>query len=379
LVPFTREAGARHFSRRLLEKLDKKCLAPTINLEKGEMAMRVGIVGTGFMGQTHAVAWAETDATIAGFVSKDEASLQDMASLYEGQVYEDLSSLIADVDVVDVCAPTHRHYEIVLAAAAAGRDVFCEKPLARTVAQGQEMIAACERAGVKLTVGHVVRFFPEYAQAKGRVESGAIGQTAVLRLKRGSFQPKKAVDNWFVDFEKSGGMILDLMIHDLDYARWVAGEVETVFAKKISSSHPGSSVDHGLAILKHRNGTISHVEGSWAYPPPLFRTRFEIAGSNGLIQFDSGATAAIALHLRQAEEATIPDVALPGSPLSEDPYTTQIKAFYACLANDTVVPVTGADGLAAVQIALAAIESAETGRPVKLQSLPEVASQEKVG
>jgi predicted dehydrogenase len=340
--------------------------------------IRVGIVGTGVMGRTHAAAWAVAGATIAGFVSKDEASAQELAAQHQGQVYGDLPSLIADVDVVDVCAPTHRHHEIVLAAAAAGKHVVCEKPLARTVAQGQEMIAACEEAGVKLMVAHVVRFFPEYAQAKVQVEGGAIGQTAVLRLTRGSFRPKKAVDNWFIDYEKSGGMMLDLMIHDLDYARWVAGEVDTVFAKKISSSHPGSSVDHGLAILKHRNGTISHVEGSWAYPPPLFRTRFEISASNGLIQFDSDDTAAITLHLRQAEEEGIPDVALPGSPLNESPYTTQIKAFYACLANDTAVPVTGADGLAALQIALAAIESAETGRPVALQPLPEVAAQEVV-
>ena len=95
----------------------------------------------------------------------------------------------------------------------------------------------------------------------------------MVRLTRGTFRPKKAVDNWFVDFEKSGGIMLDLMVHDLDYARWIAGEVESVFAKSISSAHPDASLDYGLAILKHRNGTISHIEGSWAYPPPLFRTR----------------------------------------------------------------------------------------------------------
>jgi predicted dehydrogenase len=328
------------------------------------------------MGVTHAAAWSETEATIVGFVSKDLPSAKILAEQYEAVLYPDLETMLTDVDVVDICTPTHLHFEMVLAAAVAGKDVVCEKPLARTVEQGQQMIAACEAAGVKLMVAHVVRFFPEYAQAKAQIDKGAIGQTAVLRFTRGSFQPKKAVDNWFVDFEKSGGMVLDLMIHDLDYARWVAGEVETVFAKKISNSNPGSDVDHGLAILQHKNGTISHVEGSWAYPPPLFRTRFEIAGSNGLIQHDSGKTAAIDLHLRQVEGEDIPDVALPGSPLDEDPYTTQIKAFYNCIANDTAVPVSGADGLAAVQIALAAIESAETGRPVKLISLPQVAAQE---
>jgi len=331
--------------------------------------MRIGIVGTGFMGRTHAAAWAATEASIAGFVSKEEASAAELAAQYGAQVYPDLAALLADVDVVDVCAPTHRHHEIVLAAAAAGKDVVCEKPLARTVAQGREMIAACDKAGVKLLVAHVVRFFPEYALAKAQVDAGVIGQTAVIRLTRGTFQPKKAVDNWFVDFEKSGGMMLDLMIHDLDYARWVAGDVETVFAKKLSSSRPGAGVDHGLAILTHRSGAISHVEGSWAYPPPLFRTRFEIAGSNGLIQQDAAQTAAIALHLRQEQAADIPDVPLPSSPLSEDPYITQIKAFYECLAGKTAVPISGADGLAALQIALAAIESAENGRPVTLEPL----------
>ncbi len=336
--------------------------------------MRIGIVGTGFMGRTHAAAWAATEATIAGFVSKEPEAANALAAQYQTQVYPDLAALIKDVDVVDVCAPTHRHHEMVLAAAAAGKHIVCEKPLARTVAQGQEMIAACAKAGVKLYVAHVVRFFPEYVQAKAQVDAGVIGKTAVLRLTRGSFQPKKAVDNWFLDFEKSGGMMLDLMIHDLDYARWVAGEVETVFAKKLSSTQPGAGVDHGLVILTHKNGTISHVEGSWAYPPPMFRTKFEIAGSNGLIQQDGEQTASIGLHLRQEENTDVPDVALPSSPLSEEPYTTQIKAFHKSLVAETAVPVTGADGLAALQIALAAIKSAETGQPVKLETLAEVAS-----
>ena len=334
--------------------------------------MRIGIVGTGFMGRTHAAAWSATDAQIVGFVSKESDASRELANLYDAQVYADLDSLIADVDVVDICTPTHLHRDMVLAAARAGKDVVCEKPLARTIAQGQEMIAACAQAGVRLYVAHVVRFFPEYVQAKAQVDAGVIGKPAVLRFTRGAFQPKKAIDNWFVDFEKSGGMMLDLMIHDLDYARWVAGDVQTVFAKKLSSTHPEAGVDHGLVILTHKSGAISHVEGSWAYPPPMFRTKFEIAGSNGLIQQDSGKTAAIGLHHYQDQNADVPDVALPSSPLSEDPYTTQIKAFYDSLVNDTAVPVTGADGLAALQIALAAIESAETGQPVHLSSLPEV-------
>ncbi len=165
--------------------------------------------------------------------------------------------------------------------------------------------------------------------------------------------------------------MLDLMVHDFDYARWIAGEVESVFAKNISSSHPDACVDYGLAILRHRNGTISHVEGSWAYPPPLFRTRFEVAGSDGFLEFDSGHTAAIGVYLHK-QETDVPDVPLPSSPLSESPYFTQIRSFYNALVDDAPVPVGAVDGLAALQIALAAIDSAQQGVPVSLEALPEV-------
>ncbi len=339
--------------------------------------MKVGIVGTGFMGTTHAAGWAETEATIAGFIADPPSEAEAIAQQYNAHAYPDFETMLANIDVVDICAPTHLHYELVLKAAAAGKDIICEKPLGRTVVQAQEMIAVCESAGVKLLVAHVVRFFPEYAQAKTIVDSGQVGQPAVLRLTRGTFRPKKPVDNWFTDFEKSGGMMFDLMIHDFDYARWIAGEVESVFAKNITSTQPDAPVDYGLVILKHRAGAISHVEGSWAYPPPLFRTRLEIAGSNGWLESSSDKTAAIGLHLHRQDTAA-PDVPIPGSPMSESPYTTQLKAFYNALAHNAKVPVTAIDGLAAVQIAIAAIESTQTGHPVELQILPEASSTQEV-
>jgi predicted dehydrogenase len=319
------------------------------------------------MGSTHAAGWAATPAEIVGFVSKDEGTAVTLQKQYGGQIYPDLASLLEDVDVVDICAPTHRHHEMVLQAATAGKDIICEKPLARTLPQAKEMVAACENAGVKLLVAHVVRYFPEYAQAKAQVAANAIGQPAVIRLTRGTFQPKKAADNWFIDFEKSGGMMLDLMIHDFDYARWIAGDVIQVYAKSIGSNAPGAAVDHGLAILTHKNGAISHIEGSWAYPPPLFRTKLEIAGDNGWIQFDSEQMTAVKLHLHK-QDGQAPDVPIPGSPMLEDPYTTQIKAFYDHIAHDAPVAVTAVDGYKALEIALAALQSAQTGKPVAIEN-----------
>jgi predicted dehydrogenase len=325
------------------------------------------------MGTTHALGWAETEAKIAGFAAETIAEAEPISTQYACRVYPDLAAMLPEVDLVDICTPTHLHYEMVLQAAAAGKDILCEKPLALTVAQAREMIAACRQAGVRLLVGHVVRFFPEYARAKSLVEAGEIGRPGVVRLHRGSYRPKKPVGNWFLDEARSGGILMDLMIHDFDYARWVAGEVTRVFAKKVTAGHPEAPVDYGLAILTHESGAISHIAGAWAYPPPTFRTGLEIAGEQGLIQFDSDETAPIRnLIMQPGGEA--PDVAMPSSPLAESPYLTELKAFYQALREDRPARVSAEDGLEAVRIARAAIESIQTGAAVALESGEEVRS-----
>jgi predicted dehydrogenase len=233
-------------------------------------------------------------------------------------------------------------------------------------------VAACRKAGVQLLVAHVVRFFPEYALAHAAVAEGQIGKPGVIRLHRGSYRPKKPAGNWFLDEVKSGGILMDLMIHDYDYARWVAGEVETVSARRVTQRHPDAPIDYGLVILSHRSGALSHIAGAWAYPPPAFRTHLEIAGDRGLIEFDSDGTAPIQDLILKSSGSNAPDVALPSSPVSESPYTTQIKEFYRALSDGTPARVNATDGLAAVQIAEAALESAHSGQPVTLQSLAEV-------
>lgn len=334
--------------------------------------MRVGIAGTGVMGSTHAESWSHVaGAVIAGFVAETEAEARPLADQYGARVHTHYPGLLADVDIVDICSPTHLHYEMVLQAAAAGKQVICEKPLARTLEQGQEMIAACRKAGVQLFVAHVVRFFPEYALAKAAVQEGQIGKPGVLRLRRGSFRPRKAAGNWFLDEEKSGGILLDMMIHDFDYARWVVGEVESVFARRVTQAHPDAPIDYGMVILTHRGGALSHVAGAWAYPPPTFRTGFEISGDAGMIDFDSDSTAPI-MNLIQKSSESGGEVGLPSSPVSESPYTTQLKEFYAAIAQKRPARVSAADGLAALQIGLAAIESTKTGKEICLKPLAEV-------
>lgn len=334
--------------------------------------MKIGIVGAGFMGTTHAAGWAETPATVVGFTAETPPEAEALAKRYNANMYPSLDEMLPDVDVVDICSPTHLHYEMALKVAAAGKHIICEKPLARTTRQAQEIVTACQQAGVQLFVAHVVRFFPEYALAQAAVAEGQIGKPAVIRLQRGSYRPKKPAGNWFLDEVKSGGILMDLMIHDYDYARWVAGDVESVSAQRVTELHLDAPVDYGLVILSHRSGTLSHIAGSWAYPPPTFRTHLEIAGDRGLIEFDSDGTAPIQNLILKTAGTDAPDVALPSSPVSESPYTTQIKEFYAALADGKTARVNATDGLAAVQIAEAALESAHTGQPVTLQPLAEV-------
>lgn len=332
---------------------------------------KIGVVGTGFMGQTHADAWKETDAVIHRCFAKTIEIAKPFSEKYSVEISEDIQSLLNDVDIVDICTPTFLHKDMVLKAAAVGKDIICEKPLGLSVEDCAEMINACREANVKLFVAHVTRFFPEYATAHDAVIAGEIGKIATQRYSREGFQPFNPNDNWYVDYEKSGGMIQDLMIHDFDLARWMAGDVVRVFAKNLVFTNEKVPFDHAMVILTHKNGAISHITGSWAQPKPRFRTSFEIAGDAGLIQWDSQTASPLQIMFHKTDDEG-GDVGLPGAPLLESPYTSEIKEFFANIENDAPVRVMPEDGLAAVQIARAALESAKTGRAVEIQSIEEV-------
>ncbi len=326
--------------------------------------IRVGVVGTGFIGETHLAAWtAEGVTVLVHDVDPERAAA--LADRHGARVAASLDELLASVDVVDVCTPTHLHAEVAIAAARAGCHVICEKPMARTLADAQAMLAAAREAGVRLFVAHVVRFFPEYVAARMAVLDGAIGDPAVLRLTRASFRPRQPAGHWFFDHAKSGGIVLDLMIHDLDYARWVAGDVVAVHCRSARTARPDLGVDHAVAILTHRSGAISHVSASWAYAPPTFRTAFEIAGSRGLIEQDSATTSPVAPSLLAGAASGGP-TALADTSLAGDPFRLELAEFAAAIRDGTEARIGEADGLEALRIALAADESARTGVVVTL-------------
>ena len=325
--------------------------------------MRVGIIGAGSMGQAHARGWAATGAELVGVAARTPESAVPLAERYHLRVYASNEALIDEVDIVDVCVPTDLHKGLVLAAAAAGKHVLCEKPLALTVADAEQMIAACERAQVRLFVGMVARFFPQYRAAQRAVVAGRIGEVGVIRLKRVAYQPV-GDEGWFGNEARSGGLLLDLMIHDFDLARWLGGEVERVYARSVRAAEPGAPGDYALATLRLTSGAMALIEGGWAYPPGVFRTAFDVAGSAGVLEWGSDATDSLRTFLKSDADAAVARVGIPGSGSAADPYSVEIEHAYRAIRDGSPFSVTARDGLEALRIALAARESLAGGLPV---------------
>jgi predicted dehydrogenase len=323
--------------------------------------MRVGLVGTGFMGTVHAAAWRACGRPVTDVLARPGAATVDDGP--EGAtVHTDLDAFLREVDVVDICTPSDTHAALARAAARAGRPTLCEKPLSLDVAEAVDVVAAFDRAGVPLQVAHVVRFFPEYVAARDAVLRGEVGAPAVTRLARLTFAPDRGADSWFADEQRSGGLFFDLMIHDLDYARWISGDVVRVQARA-----SGGARSYGIAVLTHASGALSHVEASWAEPAPVFRTRLEIAGSRGMVGFDSDETAPIVLRLhREVASAT---TALADVSLADNPFETEVRHFLGVVEGRQQPVLTALDAVAAVQLAAAARTSAREGKPVRIKPL----------
>jgi predicted dehydrogenase len=331
----------------------------------GPEAVRVGLVGAGFMGEAHAAAWRSLGVQSLAVHDDLPAAAQRLAGQFNASVAASLDDLLAGCDVVDVCTPTHVHSDVVRAAAAARRPVICEKPLARTVADAEAMIAACRAAGVPLFVAHVVRYINEYVAAKQAVDAGRVGRLGVIRLRRESARPNKPADHWFFDPGKSGGVMMDLLVHDYDYARYLAGDVESVWARTVRDAS-GADVDFGLAVLRHVSGAITHVSGGWVYPWPMFRTGFEIAGDGGLIVYESTDAVPVTPYLIGKRDEGAASTGLPDSPVAENPWALELADFVSSIQGGGPPRVTAEDGLEAVRIANAVIDSSRTGRPVRL-------------
>jgi UDP-N-acetylglucosamine 3-dehydrogenase len=329
------------------------------------MSYRVALIGAGTMGGVHATQWSTIrEADVVGVLDP-----RGEASRALGPHYSDWESLLSQAkpDIVDICVPTPFHREYVERAAAAGMAIFVEKPLARTMADCDAIVELVTRTGVPFMAGHVLRYFPEYLSTKRLVDDGAVGTPAAVRTSRMAGFPHQGIDDWYADPVKSGGVVLDMIIHDFDWLLWTFGPVSRVFACGLygNAKYVGE-LDYALVTLRFASGALGHVTGSWAHPGG-FRTTLEVAGDGGLIEHDSARTAPLTASLR-SNEGGAGGVAVPESPMAmgEDPYFLEIQAFVKALDAGEQPPVTVHDARNAARVALAALESIETGKVVSL-------------
>jgi UDP-N-acetylglucosamine 3-dehydrogenase len=321
--------------------------------------MRVGLVGAGFMGGVHLNAYAGIpEVEVVGVADARIESAAAGAAIVGARPYASYDELVAaeDVEVVDVCLPTAFHRDLAVRAAGEGRHVILEKPIARTIEDAQEILDAFSGDGPRLFVGHVVRFFPEYVGINEKIEAGDLGTVGVVRTSRRS-PFLMGWNDWYADWRVSGGVLLDLVIHDFDFLRWSLGEVERVYARGVLG-HEYNRLDYALVTLRFESGAIAHVEGHWGYPGP-FNYFIEVAGSRALLTADS--TEPASLELVGGTVGEPPDLAA-----GKSPYATELEHFVSCIATGEESIVEARDAYEALRISLAATESVMTGEPVTL-------------
>jgi UDP-N-acetylglucosamine 3-dehydrogenase len=318
--------------------------------------LRIGVLGAGFAGSMHAhSSLAIEGAQLVAVAAETPEEAAPLAKDCGARVEATADSLCAaeDIDLVIVATPTHLHAKHAIAAARARKHVFCEKPLARTRAEADEMVRACDDAGVRLAVGHVVRFFPEYRRAKELLDAGTLGRPAIVTMTRGNFAVGSA-RGWYLDPDKSGGVVLDLMLHDLDTVRWWFGEPSRVYAKRFTG---GGGLEYALATIRYDDRPIVQVESSWAEHAG-FRTGFELRGDRGMLVHDSRAVSPIAL---QSPSGPAGPAMMATPTLRETPYLVQLRDLFARIARGDPPLVDGHEGLRSLALGLAVLRSADTG------------------
>ncbi len=314
----------------------------------------VAVIGTGGLGSRHAANFAQIDGCRVKRVYDIVAeNAENCAEPLGAEVASDFDQCLTDdIDAIVVVTPTDVHAEYCIKAAQAGKHIFCEKPMTRTLDEADQVVEIVEAAGVKMMVGQVLRFFPEYQTARQMVQEGQLGHVGMIRMARINLMP----GGWYCDLQRSGGVILDMIIHDFDWLLWTLGPPERIYAQGLYEQLP--ALDYALCTFRFSQGTIAFVEGSWA-DATGFRTSFEITGSGGLLAHDSTESTTLVAQRRGGDEVD-ESAYLPMTPAAKSPYQIEEELFITAVEDNLEPPVTVQDGREAVKLALAVLESAKT-------------------
>jgi len=304
--------------------------------------IRVAIVGAGFMGKMHAEVYRNLNkAKLIAIADSDLEKAQLLADKHKATAYSSLGELInrEDVDAVDICLPTFLHKECVIKAARLGKDILCEKPIALTLKDAEEMLQVAKKARVKLMIAQVIRFWQEYVILKKIHQSGELGRLLSITLTRLASTPTYAWDNWLIDAKRSGGALLDLHIHDTDYLLYILGKPVSL-ASRVS---PGRlKYAHIFTTFTFPDEVIAFSEGGWDMPDNFpFLMAYTALFEKGAVEFNLRNEKTLAIY-RSGKKIEYPTVkpelktkANGGGNIADlGGYFSEIKYFIDCLENN---------------------------------------------
>lgn len=330
--------------------------------------MNIGLIGAGRIGKLHgeivtyhvpgAKIYAVSDVRLKGLQEwADKMGIKKVSNDYR-DIMED-----AEVDAVLIASSTDTHADLIIEAAKAGKHIFCEKPVDFKVEKIKEALAEVEKAGVKLQIGFNRRYDHNFSKVRELVDEGKVGDVHIIKITSRDPAPPP------VEYIKvSGGLFLDMTIHDFDMARFLSGsEVEEVFAygtNLVSEEiKEAGDIDTALISLKFKNGAIGVIDNSreavYGYDQ-----RVEVFGNKGVITADNDFPNSTMLSTAEMVVSEKPQWFFLER--YKESYINELNDFVDAIKNDRTPSVVGKDGLWPVYIALAAYKSLETGRAVKL-------------
>jgi UDP-N-acetylglucosamine 3-dehydrogenase len=332
------------------------------------MSARVAVIGIGSMGRNHARVYTELpEATLVGVADANEAAAAQIARRYGTESYTDYIRLLDEQkpEAVTIAVPTVDHLEVALAVIERGIHLLIEKPIAFTGDEARQIIQAADAAGVKLMIGHIERFNPAVTALKNRLAAGELGRVFQMDAHRQGPFPARVQDV---------GVVIDLAVHDLDVMRYVSGsEVVRVYAeteRRIHSSHE----DLLTGLIRMDDGAIGTLIINWLTPTKI--RELLVTGETGLFRVDyltqdlyfyENATAncedweTIRMLRGVSEGRMIRHVVA-----KKEPLRAEQEAFLAAVCGEAPVPVTGEDGLKALELAQAVVTSGLENRPIKI-------------
>jgi predicted dehydrogenase len=329
----------------------------------------VSIIGAGFMGSTHAAAYAALGdrVRVKAVYARSLQRAARVAATVGAEPSVDVEAVLRDPELaaVDICLPTPLHREVAERAFAAGKHVFLEKPIALTIEDADAIVVAAERSGKLLMVGLVLRFWPEYVRLQQLAHAGELGRPRAVSTER--LSPPADWTDWLGDRAQSGGTAVDLLIHDFDQMNALLGTPRSVYA---SEPEPG----HVQAIVEY-DGATGIAEGSMTMPRSYpFWSSIRVLGTDGVAEYGFSAapvegegnigasTSARGLRVYPAGgEMRLEEVE------SADPWAPEIDYFVSCLEQDGFPEVgTGEQARRALAVSLAANESLRDRRAVEV-------------